>query len=198
MPDERAHSTSPDWDCLYETASAQEGYFTTEQAAEAGYSPQLLSHYLKRQRIDRVRRGIYRIVHFPLGDAEDLVVIWLWSGREGVFSHETALVLHGLSDVMPARVHLTLPAAWKSRRLRVPPGTVLHHANIEAGDRAHVGCLPVTAPSRAVNDSAESSVSPDLVRQAIGEGTDRGLFTEQMIAPALRYVEQFASRSERR
>lgn len=32
----------PDWNVLYETAAPQEGLFTTRQAAEAGYSPQLL------------------------------------------------------------------------------------------------------------------------------------------------------------
>ncbi len=31
----------PDWDRLYEAAAAQEGFFTTRQAADAGYSSQL-------------------------------------------------------------------------------------------------------------------------------------------------------------
>lgn len=30
----------PNWDALFEFAVGQEGYFTTEQAAKAGYSPQ--------------------------------------------------------------------------------------------------------------------------------------------------------------
>ena len=37
-----ATTSSPDWDHLFEIAAAQEGLFTTQQAAEAGYSPQLL------------------------------------------------------------------------------------------------------------------------------------------------------------
>ena len=36
----------PDWNRLFETAAAQEGLFTTQQAAEAGYSAQLLVHYV--------------------------------------------------------------------------------------------------------------------------------------------------------
>ncbi len=44
-----------------------------------------------------MRRGVYRLVHFPVGDHEDLTAVWLWSEREGVFSHETALALHDLS-----------------------------------------------------------------------------------------------------
>jgi len=49
---------------------------------------------------------------------------WLWSEQAGVISHQTALSLHGLSDVLPAQAHLTLPAAWSKRRFRVPPDVV--------------------------------------------------------------------------
>ena len=38
-----APTASPDWDHLFEIAAAQDGLFTTKQAAEAGYSPQLLA-----------------------------------------------------------------------------------------------------------------------------------------------------------
>src|SRR5699024_9909781 len=91
-------SETPEWDRLYEIASAQEGLFTTQQAAEAGYSPQLLVHHIRGGRMLRVRRGIYRLVHFPAGEHEELVTVWLWSEQAGVLSHETALGLHGLSD----------------------------------------------------------------------------------------------------
>jgi predicted transcriptional regulator of viral defense system len=63
------------------------------------------------------------------------VPIWLWSERVGVFSHETALGLHELSDVLPARIHLTLPAKWRRRRLRVPKGVVVHHADVDRRER---------------------------------------------------------------
>src|SRR5687768_2373690 len=91
----------PDWNRLYETAVGQEGLFTSLQAADAGYSAQLLVHHVRSGRVLRVRRGIYRIVHFPAGEHEELVAAWLWSERAGVFSHQTALALHELSDVLP-------------------------------------------------------------------------------------------------
>ena len=68
-----APGKSPDWDALFGVAQAQAGYFTTRQAARAGYSPQLLA-YLGDKKVLRVRRGIYRLVHFPSSDQEDLVV----------------------------------------------------------------------------------------------------------------------------
>lgn len=118
-----APALRPDWSILYEAAAAQEGYFTTQQAVEAGYSPQLLLHHVRNGRARRVRRGIYRLVHFPAGRHEELVVAWLWTERAGIFSHQTALALHGLSDALPAKVHLTLPSEWRARRLRIPPAS---------------------------------------------------------------------------
>ena len=70
-------ASRPDWNRLFETAVAQEGLFTTKQAAEAGYSPQLLVHYVHTRKAVRVRRGVYRLVHFPAGEHEELVTIWL-------------------------------------------------------------------------------------------------------------------------
>src|SRR5574341_1138412 len=110
----------PDWNLLYATAACQEGLFTTQQAAEAGCSPQLLVHHLAGGRVVRVLRGIYRLVNYPMGEHEELVAAWLWSGRVALISHQTALALHGLSDVLPAKAHLPLPSA--SRRGPSPRG----------------------------------------------------------------------------
>jgi predicted transcriptional regulator of viral defense system len=142
----------PNWNRLYTIAEADEGYFTTSQAAEAGYSRPLLAKYIANGRIRRARHGVYRLVHFPTGEHEDLVVIWLWSGQHGVFSYEPALSLHQLSDILPAKIHLTVPKSWDSRRLRVPNGLVLHYADIEVGEKTWVGAVPVTSPKQTVLD----------------------------------------------
>jgi predicted transcriptional regulator of viral defense system len=165
----------PSWDRLFETASAQEGYFTTRQAAEAGYSSQLLLKHLRAGRVARAQRGIYRLVHYPVGEHEDLVTAWLWSERAGVLSHLTALALHGLSDALPAQLHLTLPAAWRKRRFRVPAGVVLHHADVPREDRTWFGAVPTTDARRSLNDCAREGMPPDLLRQAARQAVRRGL-----------------------
>ncbi len=170
--------TGPSWDALYEISSTQEGNFTTAQAADAGYSPQLLAKHLRAGRIQRVRRGIYRLTHFPAGEHEDLVVHWLWSGREGLFSHETALALHGLSDALPAVIHMTLPNSWARRRLRVPPGLAIHHADVSESERTWFAAIPITTPARTLHDCAAENAPPDLIRQALDEGLNRGLFAD--------------------
>jgi predicted transcriptional regulator of viral defense system len=178
-------------DRLYEVALVQEGHFTTAQAAAAGYSPQLLDKHLRAGRIWRVRRGVYRIVHFPPGEHEDLVVIWLWSERVGVFSHETALALHQLSDLLPNKVHMTVPDAWRRRRLRVPDRMVIDYGEVSADEVAWVGPVPVTSPARTILDCAAAQVSPDVIRQAIGEAKHRGLVADEDLEPAWVWLRRF-------
>jgi predicted transcriptional regulator of viral defense system len=170
----------PDWNLLYEAAAGQEGLFTTEQAAKAGYSSQLLLHYLHIGRVVRIRRRVYRLVHFPAGDHEELVALWLGFDRQGVFSHQTALALHDLSDILPSRVHLTLPAAWRRRRFRVPAGVVLHHADVAEAERSWHGAIPITSPKRTLADCANAHLSPaELLSQAFQQALARGLISRE-------------------
>jgi predicted transcriptional regulator of viral defense system len=115
-------------------------------------------------RLARNRRGVYRFVHFPASDHEELAVVWLWSDA-----------LHGLSDVLPGQIHLTLPAEWRRRRFRVPEGVVLHHAGVPPEDRVWFGPVPVTSPRRTLRDCATEAVSPELLRQAARQAIRRGL-----------------------
>ena len=185
MPRRSLDGSIPAWDRLYETAASQAGYVSTEQAAEAGYSLPLLQYHVRTGRLERVRRGVLRLAHFPPSDHEDLVPLWLWAQKLGVFSHETALFLHDLSDVLPANRHLTVPASWASRRLRVPRSLVLHFADLGRKDSAWKGPVPVTAPLRTIVDCSADHVAPDLVRQAIDQGIRRGLFARATVRAAL-------------
>lgn len=178
--------TEPAWQALYDVAASQEGLFTTRQAAAAGYSDPLLAHHQKVGRITRIRRGIYRLVHFPAGEHEDLVAAWLWAESAAVLSHQTALSLNGLSDSLPAQIHLTLPTGWQQRRLRVPKGLALHYADVPTNERTWVGAVPVTSTRRTLDDCAHSGLTPDLLRQAATQALTRGLVTK----PELREVEK--------
>ncbi len=167
----------PVWDQLYEVAASQDGYFTTAQAAACGYSPQLLVHYVRTGKVTRPQRGIYRLVHFPAGEHEELTLAWLWSERQGVISHQTALSVLELSDVMPPKVHLTVPLSWATRRLRVPKSIELHHGDVPKQDRAWFGAVPITKARRSLVDSARDGLSPEFVQQATEQAVRRGLVT---------------------
>jgi predicted transcriptional regulator of viral defense system len=186
----------PDWNRLFETAGAQAGYFTTRQAADAGYSSQLLLKYIHAGRVARTRRGIYRLVHFPAGEHEELVAVWLWSDRAGVFSHVTALALHGLSDALPSQIHLTLPEGWRRRRLRVPEGVILDYVDLPPEDRAWSGAVPVTSPRRTLQDCARKRLPPDLLRQAARQALRRGLVVKNELPAVEEALRRFGGIGE--
>jgi len=170
------------WDALYAIIEGQSGYFTIGQARECGYSDQLLRYHRNRGRFQSVLRGVYRMTHFPPTDHEDLIAIWLWSEMKGVFSHETALVLHQLSDSLPSSIYVTFPSNWKKRRLRYPDSLVPVFDEIGADERRWYGCVPVTTPARTIRDCRVAHVDPLLIDQAVDEGLQRGLFSKGQIA----------------
>lgn len=166
---------SPSWDRLFEIAAAQEGLFTTQQAALAGYSPQLIAHHLKTGRMTRILRVVYRLAHYPAGDHEDLTAVWLWSDRKGVFSHQTALALHNLSDLLPSQVHLTLPHAWRKRRLSMPEGVTLHFKDVLESERCWFGQVPATTVARSLENCADGDLSPKHLGRAALDALSRSL-----------------------
>ena len=187
MPRSKADGPPPSWDSLYEAAAAQSGYFQLADALAAGFSAQLLQYYCG-SRVDRIGRGIYRLRHFPFAQEDEFVPLWLWTEKAGVFSHETALQLHGLSDALPARHHVTVPMSWRRRRLRVPAEVALHFGDLGPPDVAWHGPVPITAPLRTLLDCATSNVQPDMLDAAIAQAIARGLVDPKALAAASRQV----------
>lgn len=79
---------------------------------------------------------------------------------------------------------MTLPAAWQSRRLRVPEGVTLAFADVADAERTWVGPVPVTTPVRTLRDAAEANVAKDLLRQATKQARSRGLIGRNDIVDA--------------
>lgn len=168
-----------DHDALYRRAEAQAGYFTAAQAVEAGMDRSTL-HFHARPggRYERVRRGLYRLRHFPSSPHEHVTAAWLPLRTAGaVVSHESALELLGLSDVIPDVVHLTVPRSERGLRRRA--GVRLHTTDRPPGpaETRTIAGLPVTRPERSILDALESGVQPEQIELAIGQALERGLTT---------------------
>src|SRR5260370_38761147 len=101
------NDSKPSHTRLFELASEQGGYFAAVQARACGFSRALLAHHAKSGRFIRVRQGLYRFREYPGSPREDVIAAWLATGKEvaGV-SHESALDILGLSDVVPEVVHV--------------------------------------------------------------------------------------------
>jgi predicted transcriptional regulator of viral defense system len=176
-------STSPDHGKLYQIAERQAGYFTARQARSAGFGPALLSYYAKTGRLQRVRRGLYRLVEFPEMPLADLFIAWLSVGEEAVVSHDSALALYDLSDLIPSEIHLTVPRTTSRRR----KGVRLHTRRLSPDEVTRREGLPVTTVLRTLADVILDGLSDALVRQAIQEALARGLVTrDALLKDALR------------
>lgn len=174
-------------DALFAVAEGQQGYFTSKQATNAGYQLGSQAHHVKSGNWTRVERGIYRLTRFPQSSEEQLVIYALWSrnreGRpEGVYSHQTALSIHELSDANPAKLHMTVPAAFR-RTAKTPNVLVLHRANLNPKDIELRQGFAVTRPLRTIADLAVAeSTARDLVQQALMEGRRSGVITAREIS----------------
>jgi predicted transcriptional regulator of viral defense system len=178
---------------LFSVAEEQQGYFTSRQATEAGYLLGSKAHHVKVGNWMRVARGVYRLARFPQSDEEQLVVFSLWSRNhagvpEGVYSHQTALSIHELSDVNPTKLHMTVPPMFR-RSAKAPAILVLHHALLDSKDVEQRQGFRVTRPLRTIVDLAVTEqVSRDLIAQALAEGRNRGLITAREIVDWRRRV----------
>lgn len=182
---------------LYAIVEEQQGYFTARQATDVGYQPGSQAHHVKAGNWMRAARGVYRLARFPQSDEEQLVVLSLWSRNragvpEGVYSHQTALSIHELSDVNPTKLHMTVPPAFR-RSAKVPIILVLHHAALDDKDVEQRQGFRVTRPLRTIVDLAASElVSRDMIAQALDEGRNRGLITAREIVDWRRRVQYMA------
>ena len=162
---------------LYQIAAAQGGYFTTDQASEAGYAYSQQHFHVSRGNWLKIERGLFRLRGFPTVEREDLIRWSLWShNRKGipqaVVSHDTALVVHGLSDIMPARIHLTVPRGF---RKRVPPGCVLYRQALLPEEIESRMGYQVTTPLRTLLDVADSGLSQEHLNRAVSDALERGI-----------------------
>jgi len=167
---------------LFEFASEQSGYFTAAQARALGFSKALLAHHAKSGRFLRVHQGLYRLREYPSSPREDVVAAWLVTGREvAVVSHDSALDILGLSDVVPEVVHLTVPRVRRYRS--ASPGVTIHTTTRRLGKSDVVvrDGIRVTAPARSIIDAAQAGTAPEQIMAAVSQALDRGMATESKL-----------------
>jgi predicted transcriptional regulator of viral defense system len=181
---------------LFAIAESQGGYFTAKQAEEAGVDRTNHTYHVRAGNWEREHRGIFRLVYFPAPERPDLVRWSLWSRDrqdrpQGAYSHQTALSIYDLSDLMPSQLHMTVPRSFR-KNSEIPTGLVLHYADLPAEAKEEREGYNVTRPMRTILDLSESQEpSPDLLTQAFAEARKRGLITESEIKEYRRKLPAF-------
>src|ERR1017187_754232 len=191
---------------LFEVADQQQGYFTAKQAKAAGFAENTHPYHVRAGNWMREHRGIYRLALYPMTDRPELAVWALWSRNrneeiEGVYSHHTVLSFYDLSDLNPAKIHMTVPTSFR-RSSEIPGVLVLHYADLPDSDVETAQGFKLTRPLRAILDLIEAgTVERNFIRQAVTQGVDRGLITRQQIenarmsGPARKFIEEVLRRA---
>lgn len=161
-------------DKLREIAIDQHGFVTTAQALDEGVTHAALSMLVKRDRLERCARGVYRVPQVPAAAADDLMLAVLWADDPAAaLSHETALDAYGVSDVNPTRIHVVVP---KDRRIRknAPSDYVLHREDVDPSDLSWWEQIPTVSLRKAIEQCIDGGTADYLILQAIERGSKTG------------------------
>ena len=101
-------------DLLTEMLHTNKGYLLTSDVIEADISKAYLAEYVKENNLERVAHGVY------ISDEiwEDEIFITALKHKKVVYSHETALMLHGLMEREVSSYSVTVPRGYNSKLLR--------------------------------------------------------------------------------
>ncbi len=162
------------YDRVLERALEQHGYVTTRDARDLGIDPTQLRQLAARGRLDHVARGVYRASVIPRSEHDDLAEAVAWTLGRGVISHESALALHGLAEVNPSRVHLSVP---RENYPRAAGGDLyrLHRRDLDAANVTESDGIAVTSVEQTVCDCISEGTDPYQLRMAIDRAQEQGL-----------------------
>lgn len=101
-------------DKLHAVLKQNGGIVTTSQANEVGVSNERLRLLVQSGELERVATGVYVL---PDVFVDEMYISQLRRPRS-IYSHETALFLHDLTDRSPIRYMVTVPTGYNPTRLQ--------------------------------------------------------------------------------
>jgi predicted transcriptional regulator of viral defense system len=131
-----------------------------------------------------VARGLYRLRDYPSTPREEVLAAWLRIAPKAVVSHESALDILGLSDVIPDAIHLTVPRTF--RKVTSLPGVTIHTTTrpVRPSDIVNRDGVRLTNAARTIADVADEGLAPDQVERAVRSAIDRGFATPRQLRAA--------------
>ena len=139
-------------------AGRQHGILTLDQLREAGLTRQMVRHRVRKGRLTRLHRGVYRVGP-PLSERADEMAAVLACGPRAVLSHRSAAALW---ELFPSPGRGRSPASmpvevsvFRSDRGVAAPGILAHRVTtLGPEDQTTRQGIPVTTPTRTLLDLA--------------------------------------------
>lgn len=92
----------------------KDGYITTQDAEKDGIHRQYLSLFVEEEKLIRTSPGVY---HAP-EVWDDFLFNYQQKRTKLIYSHDTALYLHGLSDRDPIKYAATVPNGYNTTQIK--------------------------------------------------------------------------------
>jgi len=101
--------------------------------------------------------------------------------ERAVVSHESALDLHELSDVIPNSLHLLV--GRDDRGIKRLQGVTLHTTTklLEPSEVLSREGIRVTDPERSILDAASAGTAPEQIEMAVRQALHKGLTTRRSL-----------------
>ena len=163
---------------LNELAFRQSGYFTSAQARDIGYSAQSQKYHADRGTWMRIERGLYRLSEWPPSESDNYTRWFVWGEGRGVISHESAADAHGIGDLDPRLVHLTVPAPQRTRL----NGVALHVATLTDEEVEQRGSFRATTVTRTVLDLADSPTTQEQFTELVSDALRSGRASAELLS----------------
>ena len=90
------------------------GVLKTSELKKAGVDTITLTRLVKKGVIERIARGLY----IDVNTFEDSYYIFQYQCSKAVFSHETALYFHDLTDRTPIKIMATIPSGYNTKFIK--------------------------------------------------------------------------------
>lgn len=99
---------------LEELINNNDGLVLTKDVVNAGIPRQYLTIFTKEDKLERVAQGVY----LTPGTLDDEMYRVQAKNQRVIFSHETALYLHDLTDRDPLELTVTVPSGYNATHLK--------------------------------------------------------------------------------
>ncbi len=167
------------------------GLILTKNIVESGIPRQYLSNFVKESLLERIARGVY----ISPSAFEDEMYILQSINNRAIFSHETSLYLHDLTDRDPINLSVTVPSGYNASKLKEDGLDVyfikkeLHDLGIMGSKTVYGRPIFIYNKERTICDIVRSRSSIDT--SILNEGLKRYVEDKEKNIPLLmRYAKQ--------
>ncbi|MCV2396264.1 type IV toxin-antitoxin system AbiEi family antitoxin domain-containing protein [Actinotalea sp. M2MS4P-6] len=169
------------YDVVVGLAADAHGLVRAEDATREGVTAVALHRLAQDQRLERIAHGLYHVRAVPFDRLTPYMEAVLWARGVGVISHASALEMQELCDILPRRIHLTVPRAYNPRkaghdqyhvhRLTLPPDAITNYEGV-----------PVVTAATAITQALADGEDREQLRLAVRNASQRGLLLRREAA----------------